>query len=242
MFRSPTVRVSKPVSRAAIAAGVVAIGLTLVAGASGASPDAAAPLRLPAPLVDAPAGSAATQTAVLAGGCFWGLQGVFEHVRGVKQVIAGYAGGKGGTANYELVSTGTTGHAESVRVVFDPRQISYGALLRTYFSVATDPTQLDRQFPDEGSQYRGDIFYSDAIQRNVAVRYIAQLNGAKAFRHPIATRVDPLAGFFRAEGYHQNYLVRHPDAAYIATYDMPKVAALKVLFPAAYQGVPVTAL
>ena len=197
-----------------------------------------APAKLPAPAYDAPAGD----TAVLSGGCFWGMQGVFQHVKGVKQVLSGYAGGKAVTANYELVSTGTTGHAESIKISFDPAQISYGEILRIYFSVATDPTQVGGQFPDQGPQYRGEIFYQSPAQKAVAERYIAQLTAAKAFRRPISTRVDPYSGFFPAEAYHQDYLVHHPGAPYIATYDMPKVDALKRLFPDAWRPTPVLAL
>jgi len=214
----------------------------LLAAMGGCSP-AQASVRAPAPAVDITTANAAQpQTAILAGGCFWGLQGVFEHVRGVRQVLAGYAGGKQGTANYELVSTGTTGHAESIKIVFDPRQITYGEILRIYFSVATDPTQVNQQFPDSGPQYRSEVFYLDPAQKTVAQRYIAQLNAARIYQRPIATRVDPSSGFFRAEAYHQDYLVRHPDAPYIATYDLPKVADLRTLFPAQYQAKPVTAL
>ena len=187
--------------------------------------------------MDVPA-AGAPQTAVLSGGCFWGVQGVFEHVRGVKQVLAGYAGGKRGTASYELVSTEITGHAESVQITFDPKQITYGQILRIFFSVATDPTQVNRQYPDVGRQYRSEIFFADAAQKTVAERYIAQLNQAKVFAAPIATRVDPDTGFFRAEAYHQDYLIRHPEAPYIATYDLPKVAALKTMFPADYRAAP----
>lgn len=204
---------------------------------SACSPTQAA-VRLPAPAADVPA-TGALQTAVLSGGCFWGVQGVFEHVRGVKQVLAGYAGGKRGTANYELVSTGITGHAESVQITFDPKEITYGEVLRIFFSVATDPTQVNRQFPDEGAQYRSEVFYANPAQKSVAEHYIAQLNRAKVFAAPIVTRVDPNSGFFRAEAYHQDYLVRHPDAPYIATYDLPKVAALKTMFPADYRAAPV---
>ena len=160
----------------------------------------------------------------------------------VRQVLAGYAGGPKGLAQYELVSTGTTGHAESVKVVFDPHQISYGEILRIYFSVATDPTQLNEQFPDEGPQYRGDIFYLDAGQQAVAERYIAQLQSAHVYRRPIVTRLDAYKGFFPAESYHQDYLLRHPDAPYIATYDLPKVAALKSLFPSDYRANPLRSL
>jgi peptide-methionine (S)-S-oxide reductase len=225
----------------AIAAGLVAAACA--GGASGAGWGPAAPVKAPAPVFDPPAAAGATSaTAVLSGGCFWGLQGVYQHVRGVRQVLAGYAGGPKGLAEYELVSTGTTGHAESVKVVFDPRQISYGQILRIYFSVATDPTQLNEQFPDQGPQYRGDIFYLDAAQQAVADRYIAQLQTAHIYRRPIVTRLDAYKGFFPAEPYHQDYLLRHPDAAYIATYDLPKVAALKSLFPANYRADPLRSL
>jgi peptide-methionine (S)-S-oxide reductase len=217
------------------------IAFTLVAATIAGCAPAQAAVRVPAPILDTPAASA-TGTAVLSGGCFWGMQGVFEHVRGVKQVLAGYAGGKKSTADYELVSTGTTGHAESVRIVFDARQISYGQILRIFFSVATDPTQVNRQFPDEGTQYRSEIFYDNPAQQQVAERYIAQLNAARVFPAPIATRVDPDTGFFRAEAYHQDYLVRHPDAPYIATYDLPKVADLKAMFPDRYAARPILAL
>ncbi|HEY2709024.1 MAG TPA: peptide-methionine (S)-S-oxide reductase MsrA [Caulobacteraceae bacterium] len=202
---------------------------------------AAAAVAVPAAAVDAPA-TGGTQTAVLSGGCFWGIQGVFEHVKGVKQVLAGYAGGKAATAQYETVSTGTTGHAESVKIVFDPAEITYGQILRIFFSVATDPTQVGGQFPDEGPQYRSEIWAMDAGQANVANRYIAQLNAAHAFHKPIATRVDPYVGFFPAESYHQDYLVHNPYAPYIATYDMPKVAALKATFPTDWRPAPVLAL
>jgi peptide-methionine (S)-S-oxide reductase len=198
----------------------------------------ASPSRLPAPAYDAPAGD----VAVLSGGCFWGMQGVFQHVKGVRQVLAGYAGGQATTANYELVSTGTTGHAESIKISFDPAQISYAEILRIYFSVATDPTQVGGQFPDQGTQYRGEIFYLNPAQKLVAERYIAQLTAAKAFRHPITTRVDAYSGFYPAEAYHQDYLVHHPGAPYIATYDLPKVDALKKYFPAEWRPAPVLAL
>jgi peptide-methionine (S)-S-oxide reductase len=210
----------------------------LTAGLAGCSGAAAA--RLPAPAYDPPAQG--LQTAVLSGGCFWGVQGVFEHVRGVKRVWAGYDGGKRATASYELVSTGTTGHAESVQIQFDPAQISYGQILRIFFSVATDPTQVNRQFPDVGTQYRSEIFYASDAQKAVAARYIAQLNAAKVLRAPIATRVDPDSGFFRAEAYHQDYLVHHPGQPYIAIYDMPKLGHLKAEFPAAWRPEPVMAL
>ncbi len=212
-----------------------------VGGASAAGGGPGAPIRAPAAAFD-PREAAETETAVLSGGCFWGVQGVFEHVRGVRQVLAGYAGGQKATADYETVSTGATGHAESVKIVFDPRQISYGEILRIYFSVATDPTQLNAQFPDEGPQYRGEIFYMDPAQKAVAERYVAQLEAARVFHRKIVTRIDAYRGFFPAETYHQDYLLRHPDAAYIATYDLPKVAALKALLPADFRPNPVRAL
>jgi peptide-methionine (S)-S-oxide reductase len=200
---------------------------------------AAAPL--PAPQVDAaPGAPGKMETAVLSGGCFWGVQGVFEHVKGVKKVWSGYSGGPGAAANYELVSTGTTGHAESVQITFDPSVISYGEILRIFFTVATDPTQLNEQFPDQGPQYRGEVFYANPDQKKVAEAYIHQLNAAHVFKRPIATRVDPLKGFFKAEDYHQDYLVRHPAQPYIATYDIPKVAELKATFPDRYVAKPTT--
>jgi peptide-methionine (S)-S-oxide reductase len=237
---------SSPPRRTRIAiTAVVALGALAAAACAGGAVSASwspgAPVRTPTAVYDPPV-AASAETAVLSGGCFWGVQGVFEHVRGVRQVLAGYAGGQKATAQYELVSTGTTGHAESVKIVFDPRQISYGEILRIYFSVATDPTQLNAQFPDEGPQYRGDIFYADAVQKAVAERYVAQLDAARVFHRKIVTRVDPYGGFFPAETYHQDYLLLHPDAAYIATYDLPKVAALKALLPADYRANPVRAL
>ena len=197
------------------------------------------PHVVPAPAVDVPSGSGATQTAVLSGGCFWGVQGVFEHVRGVKQVLAGYSGGAQSTAQYETVSSGTTGHAESVQVVFDPKQISYGKILQVFFSVALDPTMKDAQGPDEGTQYRSEIFYGDAEQKRVAQAYVAQLDAAHVYGAPIATRVDSLSGFYPAEGYHQDFLAFHPDYPYIAVNDMPKVDALKRLLPGVYVAQPV---
>ncbi len=196
---------------------------------------------LPPPAVDVPA-TDAPQTAVLAGGCFWGVQGVFEHVRGVRKVLAGYAGGSAATAHYETVSDGDTGHAESVQVVFDPQQISYGRILQIFFSVALDPTEVNRQGPDDGTQYRSELFVADPAQRRVAAAYIAQLDRSRAFARPIATRVDPLGGFYPAEAYHQDYLERHPDQPYIAINDIPKVENLKRLFPEVYLDKPVLAL
>ena len=195
------------------------------------------PVTLPDPRIDIPSGTTAgQQTAVFAGGCFWGVEGVFDHVKGVVSATSGYSGGAAGTANYETVSTGTTGHAESVKVVFDPAKVSYGQLLKVYFSVAHDPTQLNRQSPDVGTQYRSEIFTTNAAQQKVATAYIAQLGAAKVFAAPIVTRVEPLRHFYPAEGYHQNYLALHPDEPYIVYNDAPKLVHLKAMFPALYKG------
>jgi peptide-methionine (S)-S-oxide reductase len=195
---------------------------------------------LPPPEVDSPKNAAGTtQTAVLAGGCFWGVQGVFQHTKGVKNVLSGYSGGEKATATYEQVGSGRTGHAESVQIVFDPREISYGEILRIYFSVAHDPTELNRQGPDTGPQYRSVIFYADVSQQRVAQAYIAQLDRAHVFPQPIVTRVDPLKAFDPAEAYHQDFLSRHPDHPYIVFNDAPKIASLKKLFPQDYREQPV---
>jgi peptide-methionine (S)-S-oxide reductase len=196
---------------------------------------------VPAPAFDNPLAAGPLQTAVLSGGCFWGTQGVFEHVKGVRQVLAGYAGGKAATANYETVSSGTTGHAESIRVIFDPAEVSYGQILRVFFSVAHDPTQLNRQGPDEGTQYRSEIFYGDSTQQKIAQGYITQLQQAQVFKQPVVTRVDPLQGFYPAEGYHQDYLVHNPHQPYIVYNDLPKIESLKRVFPDSYRDKPVLA-
>lgn len=188
----------------------------------------------------APAGNA-PRTAVLAGGCFWGMEMVFQHVRGVTDVVSGYAGGSRDTAHYETVSSGTTGHAESVKITYDPSRVSYAELLRIYFSVAHDPTQLNRQGPDFGTQYRSDIFYADAQQKREAEAYIAQLKAARVFDQPIVTRVDALDGFYPAEAYHQNFGFRHPHYPYIVINDAPKVKHLQRLFPRLYRAQPVIA-
>jgi peptide-methionine (S)-S-oxide reductase len=193
----------------------------------------------PAPAVDNSLAPGPLQTAVLSGGCFWGTQGVFEHVKGVRQVLAGYSGGQASTASYASVSTGNTGHAESIRVIFDPAVVSYGEILRVFFSVAHDPTQLNRQGPDEGTQYRSSIFFGDPTQQKIATAYIAQLDQAKVFPRPVVTRVDPLKGFYPAEGYHQDYLFHNPNQPYIAYNDLPKIANLKRVFPDVYQEKPV---
>jgi peptide-methionine (S)-S-oxide reductase len=194
---------------------------------------------VPAPALDNPRGSGDLQAAVLAGGCFWGTQGVFEHVKGVRKVTAGYSGGDRATASYETVSTGTTGHAESIQIQFDPAVISYGQILRVFFSVAHDPTQLNRQGPDEGTQYRSSIFYGDPGQERIARAYIAQLDQAHVFRKPIVTKVDPLHGFYAAEGYHQDYLFHNPTQPYIVFNDLPKIENLKRMWPDLYQQQPV---
>ena len=191
------------------------------------------------PAVDEPAAGRHTETAVFAGGCFWGVQGVFQHVKGVANAVSGYSGGKKETAHYEEVGTGVTGHAESVEVTFDPTQVSYGTLLQVYFSVAHNPTQLNFQGPDHGPQYRSALFPLDDAQRKVATAYIAQLDAAKAFPRPIVTRVEAYKGFFPAEGYHQNFLALNPDYPYIVYNDLPKVADLKKMFPAQYADKPV---
>jgi peptide-methionine (S)-S-oxide reductase len=202
---------------------------------------AEAPVIIPPPAVDNPRAAGADQTVVLAGGCFWGIQAVYQHVRGVKNVLAGYAGGDKSTAQYEIVSSGRTGHAESVKITFDPAVISYGQLLQVAFSVAHDPTQLNQQYPDVGTQYRSAIFYADDDQKRIAQAYISQLEQAHVFARPIVTRVDPLKGFYAAESYHQDYLIHNPTQPYIAMYDVPKVENLRRTFPDLYRGAPVLA-
>ena len=174
-------------------------------------------------------------TAVFAGGCFWGVDAVFKHVKGVSNVVSGYAGGSAATAKYMLVGTGTTGHAESVQVTYDASKVSYAELLKVFFSVAHDPTQLNRQGPDVGTQYRSAIFYANPAQKEIAQNYIAQLDAAKVFGKPIVTQVVPLDKFYAAEDYHQNYLALHPDQPYIVYNDLPKLAELKKEFPAVYK-------
>jgi len=193
------------------------------------------PVLAPAPAFDAPKAKGELQTAVLAGGCFWGVEGVYEHVRGVHSVESGYSGGTRQDAHYDIVSDGGTGHAESVRIVFDPAELSYGEILRIFFSVVHDPTTLNRQGPDHGTQYRSAIFVADDAQRDVATRYIAQLTAAKVFANPIVTRVDPFKAFYPAEPYHQDFLERNPTYPYIVFNDLPKVRNLKKLFPEIYR-------
>ena len=191
---------------------------------------------IPNPAVDEPLAKTKTQqTAVFSGGCFWGVQAVFEHVKGVTSVVAGYSGGAADTAHYEIVSTGDTGHAESVKVTYDPSQVSYNDLLKVFFYAAHDPTELNRQGPDSGTQYRSAIFFTNAEQKKIADDYIAQLEHAKAFPEPIVTQVVPLKGFYPAEAYHQDYLERHPDNPYIVINDLPKLDLLREKFPQLYK-------
>ena len=203
-------------------------GTLAQAGASGA---------VPAPAIDQPkAATAAKQTAVVAGGCFWGIQAVFQHVKGVVSATSGYAGGSVKNPDYQIVSSGRTGHAESVQIVYDPSVIRYGELLRVFFSVALDPTEINRQGPDEGTQYRSVIFYSNDEQKKIAEAYIAQLDQARVFHRKIATQVTPLQAFYPAESYHQNYATLHPSDPYIVYNDAPKVANLRKVFPDLYNG------
>jgi peptide-methionine (S)-S-oxide reductase len=213
------------------AAAIGALALTaLLAGPSRAAEDA---VIIPAPTADVQAANG-IQTAVIAGGCFWGVQGVFQHTAGVLNAVSGYAGGSKGTANYTLVSAGTTGHAESVEIKYDPKKISYGKILQIFFSVAHDPTQLNRQGPDSGPQYRSAIFTTSDEQKKVAEAYIGQLNAAKVYKKPIVTKVGPLEGFYPAEAYHQDYLTLHPNQPYIVYNDIPKVENLKKIFAENY--------
>lgn len=215
---------------------VVVLFAVLSVGAAGCHLASAASTVLPLPANDeAVAAGASLRTAVVAGGCFWGIQDVFQHVKGVVSATSGYAGGTAATAHYEVVSSGTTGHAESVQVTYDPKQITYGQLLRVFFTVGHDPTELNRQGPDTGVQYRSVIFYRDAEQQRVAEAYIAQLQDAKVFPRPLVTRVTPLKAFYEAEGYHQDYARRHPQDLYIVFNDAPKVEHLRKAFPELYR-------
>jgi peptide-methionine (S)-S-oxide reductase len=198
-------------------------------------------IPLPPPTTDLPKPSDnRSQVAVVAGGCFWGVQGVYQHVKGVQRVLSGYAGGEAATAHYDMIGSGRTGHAESVEIVFDPNQISYGEILRIFFSVVHDPTQLNRQGPDEGPQYRSAIFYVDPEQKKVAEAYIAQLNAAKKLKKAIVTKVDSLRKFHPAEDYHQDYLVLNARQPYIVYNDLPKIANLKRIMPEVWRDDPVT--
>jgi peptide-methionine (S)-S-oxide reductase len=209
---------------------VALLGITLACSAATATS-----VAIPDPALDAPlAATKGEQTVVLAGGCFWGIEAVFEHVNGVTDVTSGYSGGAAETATYEMVSSGETGHAESVRITYDPSRISYGQLLKVFFAVAHDPTELNRQGPDTGTQYRSAIFYSDDEQKRIAEAYIKQLNQAKVFERPIVTQVSRLNSYYQAENYHQDYAAHHPDDSYIVINDLPKVANLRRQFPKLY--------
>ena len=208
--------------------------LLLVACGGGSASAATPGAVLPPPAADLPAIATGVQTAVFAGGCFWGVDAVFKHVKGVSRVVSGYAGGSAATAEYGEVGTGRTGHAESVEVTYDPAIVSYGTLLKVFFSVAHDPTELNRQGPDDGPQYRSAIFVQNDTQRAAAASYIATLTKAGAYRRPIVTTLEPLTTFYPAEAYHQNYLALHPTQAYIVINDMPKLDALKRMLPELY--------
>jgi peptide-methionine (S)-S-oxide reductase len=227
-------RIVVPFGATLVVAGLLGVGARALPAADKTPP-------IPAPLVDEQPAQAASDeaVAVLAGGCFWGVQGVYQHVKGVKNAVSGYAGGEQRTAEYETVGSGRTGHAESVQITYNPREISYGRLLQIYFSVAHDPTEKNRQGPDEGPQYRSTIFPANADQARIAKAYIAQLTEAKVFRRAIATTIEPDRAFYPAEGYHQDFLVLHPTHPYIAYNDLPKVEALKRAFPDLYRADPV---
>ncbi|HET6960246.1 MAG TPA: peptide-methionine (S)-S-oxide reductase MsrA [Vicinamibacterales bacterium] len=219
---------------------VIVVSVLLMGLAIASHPVAADGARVvPAPMVDAPPGQATSAVVVLAGGCFWGVQGVYQHVKGVTSAVSGYAGGDRRSAEYETVSTGRTGHAESVQVTYDPRQISYGRILQIFFSVVHDPTELNRQGPDTGTQYRSAIFPLNAEQADVAKAYIAQLDQLHTFKKPIATKIEPDRAFYPAENYHQDFLTRNPRYPYIAINDLPKIDDLKRLLPELYRATPV---
>lgn len=194
---------------------------------------------IPPPATDDATSQNSSEVAVLAGGCFWGVQGVYQHVKGVTSAVSGYAGGQKNTAHYEIVGRGSSGHAESVQIRFDPRQVSYGRLLQIFFSVVHDPTQLNRQGPDVGTQYRSAIFPANPEQDRIARAYIAQLNQARVFKAAIVTRIEPDRPFFQAEGYHQDFLTKNPRHPYIIINDLPKIEALKRVFPELYRAAPV---
>ena len=236
-----TSRPSEFLSPARLRAAFAWLAAALVAGAglhlatAGAAESA---VKIAPPAVDTTTATTGTQTAVFAGGCFWGVQGVFQRVNGVIQAVSGYSGGAKETAHYEMVGSGLTGHAESVKITFDPKKVSYGTLLQIYFSVAHDPTQLNRQDPDSGTQYRSAVFYADPAQKETTEKYIAQLDAAKAYPKKIVTQVVPLVAFYPAEDYHQDYLTLHPDQGYIARFDLPKIVNLKATFPQQYRAEP----
>ena len=225
--------------RAVLIAVLICAGIGVLAWATAKPNDgrASAKAAFPKPAVDAPlAATKGQETAVVSGGCFWGIQAVFQHLKGVTSATSGYSGGAANTAHYEEVSTGETGHAESVKVIYDPSQISYGQILMIFFSVGHNPTELNRQGPDYGSQYRSSIFYTNDQQKKIAEAYIAQLNAAKIYSQPIVTRVVPLQAFYVAEDYHQDYLKHHPYEPYIMINDQPKLTSLKKEYPELYRN------
>ena len=235
---TPNPHALRPTSRRSALFAGVALALAVAAVAPRLAGAAESAVRIAPPALDTTSVATGTQTAVFAGGCFWGVQGVFQRVNGVVQAVSGYAGGAKETALYEMVGSGLTGHAESVKITYDPKKVSYGTLLQIYFSVAHDPTQLNRQDPDSGSQYRSAVFYADPAQKETAEKYIAQLDAAKAYPKKIVTQVVPLTAFYPAEAYHQDYLTLHPDSGYIARFDLPKIANLKAMFPQQYRAEP----
>jgi peptide-methionine (S)-S-oxide reductase len=236
MIRTSSAPISAP-RRTALFAGLVA-ALAVGAFAPRMTSAAESAVKIAPPAVDATTAASSTQTAVFAGGCFWGVQGVFQRVSGVVQAVSGYAGGAKETAQYEMVGSGLTGHAESVKITYDPKKVSYGTLLQIYFSVAHDPTQLNRQDPDSGPQYRSAVFYADPAQKETTEKYIAQLDAAKSYPKKIVTQVVPLTAFYAAEAYHQDYLTLHPESGYIARFDLPKIANLKAMFPQQFRAEP----
>jgi len=215
------------------------VGLAALAGVSISATTAEEAHKIPPSALDEPAGAPDSAVAVLAGGCFWGVQGVFQHVDGVASAVSGYDGGAASAAHYDMTSQGDTGHAESVRITYDPHKISYGRILQIFFSVAHDPTELNRQGPDEGTQYRSAIFPSDAEQNRVAKAYIAQLDQAHVFGAPIVTTIETGKTFYPAEAYHQDFLAKNPTYPYIVINDLPKIEALERLFPELYRADPV---
>jgi peptide-methionine (S)-S-oxide reductase len=221
--------------RTALVLAAAYLALSWAVAPSRAAEDA---VVIPPPATDITPAGDGLKTLVLAGGCFWGVQGVYQHTRGVVSAVSGYAGGEARTAKYEMVGRGTTGHAEAVQVTYDPKQVTFGRLLQIYFSVAHDPTQRNRQGPDVGPQYRSTVFTSDPAERNAAAAYIAQLDGAKVYPNTIATTLEPLKGFYPAEDYHQDYLTLHPTQPYIVFNDLPKIENLKKLFAADYRDTP----
>jgi peptide-methionine (S)-S-oxide reductase len=233
------VEIAMPRSRFLPALALAAVLAAGIVGLRISSSSAESARVIAPPVVDEPAGQAQSEVAVVAGGCFWGVQGVFQHVDGVTSAVSGYAGGAKETAEYDKVGSGRTGHAESVRITYDPRKVSYGRLLQIYFSVAHDPTELNRQGPDVGTQYRSTIFPTSEAQAKVAKAYIDQLDQAHAFGAKIVTTIEPGRTFYPAEGYHQDYLTLHPNQPYIAINDLPKVANLKRLFADSYRTDPV---